>query len=149
MGQIVFDFNGKESLVISAKTLWWVVDGANIEPDSIDTASIKANAITTSKISNNAVTTAKINNGAVTDAKITSMAFTKITGGTITNATLILDTATWIIQSNNYVSGTAWWILKWDWNMETNRLYLDSTHYLYRSWNDIYWYDGTTGIKLN
>lgn len=30
-----------------------------------------------------------------------------------------------------------------------NRIYFDSTHYLYMSGNDLYWYNGSTGIKLN
>lgn len=30
-----------------------------------------------------------------------------------------------------------------------NRVYFDGSHYLYRSGNDIYWYNGTTGVKLN
>jgi hypothetical protein len=94
-----------------------VFDGDWTEP----TAYINGNLLVTgtvgaNQIAANAITAGKIAAGAVTAAAIAADAITadKIGAGTITGKTIILSGVSSVLQSTNYVAGSAGWAIKGD-----------------------------------
>jgi hypothetical protein len=102
------------------------VDVAGNESDPSTAGEVTEVLINTQFISNAAITSAKIEDLAVTSAKINSLEAGKITAGTISGKEIIIDTDSsdplnpvlGTIRSDNYVNGTAGWIIKSDGTVE-------------------------------
>jgi len=102
------------------------VDVAGNESTASTAGQVTEELVNTAFISNAAITEAKIEDLAVTSAKINSLEAGKITAGTISGKEIIIDTDTTdssnpvlgTIRSNNYVSGTAGWVIKSDGTVE-------------------------------
>lgn len=93
------------SLVFDTRTDRNAVTKRNLAGQQIDTDQLANNAVTTEKIASNAITTTDISNQAVTNAKIAGFDWSKGTGGTINNATIVSDLITGG-TINNAVVGT-------------------------------------------
>ena len=102
------------------------VDVAGNESDPSTAGQVTEVLINTQFISNAAITSAKIDDLAVTNAKINDLSAGKITAGTISGKEIIIDTDSsdplnpvlGTIRSDNYVNGTAGWIIKSDGTVE-------------------------------
>ena len=102
------------------------VDVAGNESDPSTAGQVTEELVNTAFISNAAITEAKIEDLAVTSAKINSLEAGKITAGTISGKEIIIDTDSsdplnpvlGTIRSDNYVNGTAGWIIKSDGTVE-------------------------------
>lgn len=102
------------------------VDVAGNESTASTAGQVTEELVNTAFISNAAITEAKIEDLAVTSAKINSLEAGKITAGTISGKEIIIDTDSsdpsnpvlGTIRSNNYVTGTAGWIIKSDGTVE-------------------------------
>ena len=102
------------------------VDVAGNESTASAAASVTENLIDTAFINDAAITTIKVGNAQITDAKVNDMSVAKLTAGTITGKEIIIDTDSTdsqnpvlgTIRSDNYVSGSAGWIIKSDGSVE-------------------------------
>ena len=114
-----------DATIIDAKIANATISSAKIKDAAIITAKIGTAAITTAKIQDATITTAKIADANITSAKIASAAITnaKIDNAAITSAK-IADAAITnakignVIQSSNFVAGTAGWQLNKDGSAE-------------------------------
>ena len=103
------------------------VDVAGNESTASTAGQVTEELVNTQFISNAAITEAKIEDLAVTNAKINDLSAGKITAGTISGKEIIIDTDSatdpsnpvlGTIRSNNYVTGTAGWVIKSDGTVE-------------------------------
>ena len=102
------------------------VDVAGNESEASTAAQVTETLIDTAFINDAAITTAKVGNAQITDAKIDTLTASKLTAGTVTGKEIIIDTdntdnsnpVLGTIRSNNYVNGTAGWIIKSDGTVE-------------------------------
>ena len=102
------------------------VDVAGNESDPSTAATVTEELIGTQYVKDSFITTAKIGTAQVTDAKIDTLTAAKITAGTISGQEIIIDTDSsdsqnpvlGTIRSDNYVTGTAGWIIKSDGTVE-------------------------------
>lgn len=102
------------------------VDVAGNESTPSTAGQVTEQLIDTAFINDASITTAKVGNAQITNAKIDTLTAAKITGGTITGKEIIIDTNTsdasnpviGTIRSDNYVSGSAGWVIKSDGTVE-------------------------------